>query len=104
MHNLDGVEIPGPLNPLANVLLVKVKDAADISAGGIVLPDQVCTRMCVLHSFVSLSHKDDLRNLDSFSVFLYAACIYSCCPASCIFHPPHPLLLLPNPMHPTTHL
>lgn len=41
VHNLDGVDIPGPLNPLANVLLVKVKDAADISAGGIVLPDQV---------------------------------------------------------------
>ncbi len=41
VHNLDGVEIPGPLNPLANVLLVKVKDAADMSAGGIVLPDQV---------------------------------------------------------------
>ncbi len=41
-HNLDGVDIPGPLEPLANVLLVKVKDAADVSAGGIVLPDQVC--------------------------------------------------------------
>ena len=40
-HTLDGQEIPGPLEPLANVLLVKVKDAADVSAGGIVLPDQV---------------------------------------------------------------
>ncbi|TFJ86580.1 hypothetical protein NSK_002237 [Nannochloropsis salina CCMP1776] len=39
-HNLDGQEIPGPLEPLANVLLVKVKDAEDMSAGGIVLPDQ----------------------------------------------------------------
>lgn len=51
VHNLDGVEIPGPLNPLANVLLVKVKDAADISAGGIVLPDQVCTRLCCILSY-----------------------------------------------------
>ena len=40
-HNLDGQDIPGPLEPLANVLFVKVKDAADMSAGGIVLPDQV---------------------------------------------------------------
>lgn len=38
---LDGQEISGPLNPLHNVILVKIKDAADISAGGIVLPDQV---------------------------------------------------------------
>lgn len=40
-HMLDGQEIPGPLEPLANCILVKVKDAADVSAGGIVLPDQV---------------------------------------------------------------
>ncbi len=51
VHNLDGVEIPGPLNPLANVLLVKVKDAADMSAGGIVLPDQVRLHVCTT-SFV----------------------------------------------------
>jgi co-chaperonin GroES (HSP10) len=40
-HVLDGQEIPGALEPLQNVILVKVKDAADVSAGGIVLPDQV---------------------------------------------------------------
>jgi hypothetical protein len=40
-HSLDGQEIPGPLEPLGNYMLVKVKDAADVSAGGIVLPDQV---------------------------------------------------------------
>lgn len=40
-YQLDGQEIPGPLQPIGNVLLVKVKEAADISAGGIVLPDQV---------------------------------------------------------------
>lgn len=39
-HVLDGQEIPGALEPLQNVILVKVKDAADVSAGGIVLPDQ----------------------------------------------------------------
>lgn len=44
-HTLDGQEIPGPLEPLANCILVKVKDAADVSAGGIVLPDQVSTAL-----------------------------------------------------------
>jgi len=41
-YALDGQEIPGPLKPIHNVILVKVKEAADVSAGGIVLPDQVC--------------------------------------------------------------
>lgn len=46
---LDGQEISGPLNPLHNVILVKIKDAADISAGGIVLPDQVrCLPVAIL--------------------------------------------------------
>ncbi len=37
---LDGQEINGELKPVGNIILVEVKAAADVSAGGIVLPDQ----------------------------------------------------------------
>lgn len=39
------------MEPLANVLLVKVKDAEDVSAGGIVLPDQVSVSIFCISKF-----------------------------------------------------
>jgi hypothetical protein len=52
---LDGQEISGPLAPIHNVILVKVKEAADVSTGGIVLPDQVrpdCNPECYYTSMM----------------------------------------------------
>lgn len=37
---LDGQEINGELKPVGNIIFVEVKATADVSAGGIVLPDQ----------------------------------------------------------------
>jgi chaperonin GroES len=37
---LDGEEIRGPITPLRNFILVKVKDTLTATAGGILLPDQ----------------------------------------------------------------
>lgn len=37
---LDGNEIRGPITPLGNLVLVKVKDTLTASSGGILLPDQ----------------------------------------------------------------
>jgi chaperonin GroES len=39
-YTLDGVEIRGPITPLRNFILVKVKDTLTATAGGILLPDQ----------------------------------------------------------------
>jgi chaperonin GroES len=37
---LDGQQISGELQPVGNIILIEVKTAADITSGGIVLPDQ----------------------------------------------------------------
>lgn len=37
---LDGNEIRGPITPLGNLVLVKVKDTLTATTGGILLPDQ----------------------------------------------------------------
>jgi chaperonin GroES len=39
-YTLDGQEIRGPITPLRNFILVKVKDTLTATAGGILLPDQ----------------------------------------------------------------
>lgn len=39
-YTLDGQEIRGPITPLRNFLLVKVKDTLTATEGGILLPDQ----------------------------------------------------------------
>lgn len=39
-HTLEGKPISGPLNPLSNFVLVKVREARAQTLGGIVLPDQ----------------------------------------------------------------
>ncbi|KAL7581603.1 hypothetical protein ACA910_022160 [Epithemia clementina (nom. ined.)] len=41
---LDGLEIRGPICPLGNNILVKVKDTLTATAGGILLPDQAKQR------------------------------------------------------------
>lgn len=41
---LDGQEIPGPITPLGNLVLVKVKDTLTATSGGILLPDQAKER------------------------------------------------------------
>jgi len=40
MYTLDGDEIRGPLTPVRNFILVKVKDTLTATSGGILLPDQ----------------------------------------------------------------
>jgi chaperonin GroES len=37
---LDGQEIRGPITPVGNILVVKVKDTLTATGGGILLPDQ----------------------------------------------------------------
>lgn len=39
-YTLDGEEIRGPITPLRNFILVKVKDTLTATSGGILLPDQ----------------------------------------------------------------
>jgi len=39
-YTLDGDEIRGPIRPLRNFILVKVKDTLTATSGGILLPDQ----------------------------------------------------------------
>ncbi len=39
-YTLDGEEIRGPIKPLRNFILVKVKDTLTATSGGILLPDQ----------------------------------------------------------------
>lgn len=39
VYTLDGEEVPGPLTPVANFILVKVKDTLTATSGGILLPD-----------------------------------------------------------------
>lgn len=39
-YTLDGEEIRGPITPLRNFILVKVKDTLTATTGGILLPDQ----------------------------------------------------------------
>jgi chaperonin GroES len=39
-YSLDGEEIRGPITPLRNFILVKVKDTLTATEGGILLPDQ----------------------------------------------------------------
>ncbi len=39
-HSLEGKQIAGPLEPLGNFVLVKVREAKAQTLGGIVLPDQ----------------------------------------------------------------
>ena len=50
---LDGEEIRGPITPLGNFVLVRTKDALSATAGGILLPDQVCMYgiqlLCLFH-------------------------------------------------------
>ena len=41
---LDGADIRGPISPLGNNILVKVKDTLTATAGGILLPDQAKER------------------------------------------------------------
>ena len=41
---LDGQEIRGPITPLGNLVLVKVKDTLTATSGGILLPDQAKER------------------------------------------------------------
>jgi chaperonin GroES len=41
---LDGDEIRGPITPLGNFILVKVKDTLTATEGGILLPDQATER------------------------------------------------------------
>lgn len=41
---LDGQEIRGPITPLGNFILVKVKDTLTATAGGVLLPDQAKER------------------------------------------------------------
>ncbi|KAL3921629.1 MAG: hypothetical protein SGILL_002648 [Bacillariaceae sp.] len=43
-YTLDGEEIRGPITPLRNFILVKVKDTLTATAGGILLPDQSTER------------------------------------------------------------
>ncbi len=40
VYTLDGEEIRGPLQPVANFILVRVKDTLTATSGGILLPDQ----------------------------------------------------------------
>lgn len=40
VYTLDGEEIRGPVTPVANFILVKVKDTLTATSGGILLPDQ----------------------------------------------------------------
>ena len=40
VYTLDGEEIRGPITPVGNFILVKVKDTLTATAGGILLPDQ----------------------------------------------------------------
>eukprot|EP00980_Cylindrotheca_fusiformis_P013529 scaffold3450_cov114-Cylindrotheca_fusiformis.AAC.34 len=44
VFSLDGEEIRGPLQPVGNFLLVKVKDTLTATEGGILLPDQAKER------------------------------------------------------------
>lgn len=37
---IDGMEVPGPIRPLGNNILVKLKDTLTATSGGILLPDQ----------------------------------------------------------------
>ena len=43
-YSLDGETIRGPITPLGNFCLVKVKETLTATDGGILLPDQVCFR------------------------------------------------------------
>jgi chaperonin GroES len=43
-YTLDGNEIRGPITPLGNLVLVKVKETLSATAGGILLPDQAKER------------------------------------------------------------
>ena len=38
---LDGQDIRGPITPLGNFVLVRIKDTLSSTMGGIILPDQV---------------------------------------------------------------
>ncbi|KAG5175379.1 chaperonin [Tribonema minus] len=40
VHTLDDKVIRGPLQPVSNFILVKIRDSASLTTGGIVLPDQ----------------------------------------------------------------
>ena len=40
VYTLDGEEIRGPITPVGNFILVKVKDTLTATSGGILLPDQ----------------------------------------------------------------
>jgi chaperonin GroES len=44
VYTLDGEEIRGPITPLGNLILVKVKDTLSATNGGILLPDQAKER------------------------------------------------------------
>jgi chaperonin GroES len=44
VYSLDGEEIRGPLTPVANFIIVKVKDTLTATSGGILLPDQSAER------------------------------------------------------------
>ena len=41
---MDGEEIRGPLTPLGNLVLVKVKETLTATEGGVLLPDQAKER------------------------------------------------------------
>lgn len=43
-NTLDGLEIRGPITPVSNYILVKVKDTLTATTGGILLPDQAQER------------------------------------------------------------
>lgn len=44
VYSLDGEEIRGPIQPVGNFILVKVKDTLTATEGGILLPDQAKER------------------------------------------------------------
>jgi chaperonin GroES len=44
VYTLDGEEIRGPIQPVGNFILVKVKDTLTATAGGILLPDEAKER------------------------------------------------------------
>jgi hypothetical protein len=49
-YTLDGQDIRGPITPLGNFVLVRIKDTLSSTSGGILLPDQVRT-LCVTGSY-----------------------------------------------------
>eukprot|EP00920_Eleutheroschizon_duboscqi_P042938 GHVT01102252.1.p1 GENE.GHVT01102252.1~~GHVT01102252.1.p1 ORF type:complete len:279 (+),score=41.63 GHVT01102252.1:366-1202(+) len=42
-HVLDGVKLPGPLMPVGDVILAERRDVEEKTAGGLILPNDVCT-------------------------------------------------------------